>query len=106
MNRENKFNKLITWQHVGVLLTLCCITLDAFAITPTAEIKTIKEKIIDYAATNSTYLGMLGAGLAGTIMAFGSEVKKVIGNNLGYVGYVAFVGTAVTGALTVLGMTI
>ena len=99
-------NKKVKASKIFLGATLCCLAIDAFAIAPSAEIRAVKEQIIDYASRNSAYLGMAGAGLAGTVMAFGAEVKKVIGNNLGYVGYVAFIGTAITGALGVLGITI
>jgi hypothetical protein len=97
---------ILTKKNILFGVLLVAVVPEAFAITPTQEIATVKGQIIDYATKNSAYLGMLGAGLAGTVMAFGAEVKKIIGNNLGYVGYVAFAGTAITGALTVLGITI
>lgn len=104
MDIRARKNLLIKNIFLGLMLIM--FGAEVFAITPTESIRGVKEQIIDYATKNSAYLGMLGAGLAGTVMAFGAEVKKIIGNNLGYVGYVAFAGTAITGALTVLGMTI
>ena len=66
----------------------------------------IKKDLVDVLVKDASYIGASCAVLGGAVLAFGSEIKKVIGNNMGYVGYIAFAPVVIGGGLAALGATI
>ena len=100
------------WLKISITIGVACSSLiapDVFALVPDDEqspILKIKKDVIDVFMANAAYIGAAAAVACGAVVAFGNDVKKVIGNNMGYIGYIAFAPVVIGGAIAALGVTI
>lgn len=106
--------KTINWISIGLQVgfIVASFTLpEVFAVAPSQEdankgVYKIKKDLVDMLVSNASYIGASCAVLGGAVLAFGSEIKKVIGNNMGYVGYLAFAPAVVGLGVAAMGATI
>jgi len=91
--------------YIGIIAG-AVFTPEVYAVAPTdpnSGISKLKKDLIDYFVQNATYIGAISMAAGGAVLAFGGEIKKVIANNMGYVGYLAFAPVVIGGAVAALG---
>lgn len=108
--KEKTINRVILGLQVGVLVSSMFLP-EVFALGPPEGeeadgIYKIKTALVDALISKASYVGASCAVVGGVVLAFGSEIKKVIGNNMGYIGYIAFAPALVAAGIAALGATI